>query len=105
MTPRQRLLAYGGAAALVVAAVVIGVTLSGVFAKAVALALGGLGLVLAVSLVFLEVGLSEDHERAREEESRRAREERERVRRAEAQEGQVRLARRRPWQRRRDTEH
>jgi hypothetical protein len=39
----------------------------------VAIVLVGLGLVAAVSLVFYEVGLSEDHERMREEERARAR--------------------------------
>ena len=66
MTRRGRLLGFGGAAALIVAAVVLA-AVGGGTADAVAIALAGVGFVLAVSLGFYEVGLSEDRERERAE--------------------------------------
>jgi hypothetical protein len=67
MTRKGRVVGYGSALALVVLGVVIGVAVGGTVGQVVALVLVGLGLVQAVGLVFYEVGLSEDHERAREE--------------------------------------
>jgi hypothetical protein len=62
---------------LVVAGVISAIVVDGGFGQVLALVLIGLGLVAATSLVFFEVGLSEDRERAREEAvaaARRARE-------------------------------
>jgi hypothetical protein len=74
MTRRGRLLGFGGAAALVVFAAVLAAVGDGA-ADVAAVALGGVGSVLAVSLAFLEVGLWEDRDRAAEEaEARRRRE-------------------------------
>lgn len=66
------------------------------------LALGvlGLGVVLAVSLVFLEVGLSEDRERAREEEARRREDDRQRRPQPSESRGRPRLPRTRGHPRR-----
>jgi len=63
---------FGSAALLVVAGVAGGVAFGGTFGQVLALVLVSLGGVLATALVFYEVGLSEDRERAREE-SRRER--------------------------------
>jgi len=74
MTKRGRIVGYGTAALLVVAGGVSAAVAGGGLGQALALVLIGLGLVLAVSLVFFEVGLSEDRERAREREATRRRE-------------------------------
>jgi hypothetical protein len=66
MTKRARIMGFGFAALLVVAGIAAGAALSGTLGQVLALVLISLGSVLAVSLVFLEVGLSEDRERARE---------------------------------------
>jgi hypothetical protein len=66
MSPRTRVLAFGGSALLIVLGIVAAATLGGVTGEAVAIALASLGAIALVSLVFLEVGLSEDRERARE---------------------------------------
>jgi len=73
VTPRNRVLAFGSAAAAVVAGALCAVFVSGLTGSVLAITLitGGLG--AALLLVFLEVGLSEDRERAREEEQRRKR--------------------------------
>ncbi len=71
MTPRTRNASFGAAAALVVAGVLCALLLDGTAAGVVSIMLIGVGLVLAVALVFLAVGLSEDRERAEEEERRR----------------------------------
>jgi hypothetical protein len=64
MSPRARVLTFGSAALLMVAASVVGVVFSGVVGEAFAIALGSLGLIAFLSLIFYEVGLSEDRERA-----------------------------------------
>lgn len=66
MSRRERIAGFGAAVALVVIGAGSGTLLGGEVGPVVAIVLIGLGLVLAVSLVFLEVGLSEDQERARE---------------------------------------
>jgi prepilin signal peptidase PulO-like enzyme (type II secretory pathway) len=66
MTPRTRLLSFGAAALLIVLGVIAGPVLGGITGEAVAIALLSIGAIAIVSLVFLEVGLSEDRERARE---------------------------------------
>src|SRR5438270_5262913 len=64
MTTRSRILSFGSAALLVVVGVAAAVAFSGTLGQVLALALISLGLVLATALVFYEVGLSEDKERA-----------------------------------------
>ena len=71
MARRTRLLAFGSAAALVVAGALSAAFVSGFTGEVLTLVLMSIGLVGAVLLVFLEVGLSEDRERARDEERRR----------------------------------
>lgn len=70
MTPRWRVIAYGSAAALVVAGSICAAVASGRAADAVAIALITLGLGAVVLLVFYEVGLSEEKELAKEEKRR-----------------------------------
>jgi len=66
MSKRSRILAFGSAAALVVLGAVGAAVLSGTLGQVVAFVLIGVGCVAATSLVFLEVGLSEDRELARQ---------------------------------------
>jgi hypothetical protein len=70
VSKRSRVLAFGSAGLLVVAGVVCAAVVGGGTGGALAMVLIGLGLVAATSLVFLEVGLSEDRERARERRQR-----------------------------------
>ena len=56
---------FGSAAALVIVGAICAVAIGGGTGPILALVFIGVGLVLATSLVFLEVGLSEDRERAR----------------------------------------
>jgi hypothetical protein len=65
-----RLAGYGGAAALVVVGVVCAVLIAGGTGEALAMAFIGVGLVLAVSMVFAEIGFSEDRELDREARAR-----------------------------------
>jgi hypothetical protein len=69
---RWRTLRYGTAVALVVAGVACGATVPGTLGVTLATALVGIGLVAVLSLVFYEVGLSEDRDRARERSVRAA---------------------------------
>jgi hypothetical protein len=64
MSKRGRILGYGLAGAVVIVGVVCAAVVSGGLGQLLSLVLVSLGLVLVVSLVFLEVGLSEDRERA-----------------------------------------
>lgn len=73
MARRARILAYGAAAVVVVAGAACGALIDGVVGQALAIALITAGLGGALLLMFYEVGLSEDRERAREEERRRKR--------------------------------
>jgi hypothetical protein len=73
VAPRSRILAFGSAAALVVAGAMCAALLGGLTGQVLAIALILAGLGAALLLVFLEVGLSEDRELAREEERRRRR--------------------------------
>ena len=73
MEPRTRILAFGSAAALVISGLVCKVAVGGFIGDLIALSVVSVGLGAALLLVFLEVGLSEDRERAREEERRRRR--------------------------------
>jgi hypothetical protein len=72
VTPRSRSASFGAAAALVVAGVLCALLLDGTAAGVLSILLIGIGLVLAVALVFLAIGLSEDRARAEEERRRRS---------------------------------
>jgi uncharacterized membrane protein len=65
-------LAFGSAAALVVAGSICAVLVDGLTGEVLAIALITLGLGAVVLLMFLEVGLGEERELAREEERRRS---------------------------------
>jgi hypothetical protein len=65
MGRRHRIAWFGSAAALIVTGAICAAAVGGGTGQILALALIGVGLVLATSLVFLEVGLSEDKDRAR----------------------------------------
>jgi hypothetical protein len=71
VAPRPRVLAFGSAAALVVAGSICAVLVGGLAGEVLAIALITLGLGAIVLLMFLEVGLSEERELAREEKLRR----------------------------------
>jgi hypothetical protein len=71
MSRRSRIVGFGSAALLVVAGIGCAFAFSGGLAQNLAFVLVGLGMVLATSLVFYEVGLTEDRARAREEEEKR----------------------------------
>jgi hypothetical protein len=73
VAPRPRVLAFGSAAALVVAGSICAVLVGGLTGEVLAIALITLGLGAVVLLMFLEVGLSEERELTREEERRRQR--------------------------------
>jgi NADH:ubiquinone oxidoreductase subunit 6 (subunit J) len=65
-------LAFGSAAALVVAGSICAALVGGLTGEVLAIALITLGLGAVVLLTFLEVGLSEEREVAREEKRRRS---------------------------------
>ena len=71
MTARQRILAFGSTGLLAVAGIVCEVLARDVTAEAVGITLMLLGFLGLVMLVFLEVGLGEEHDRERDE-ARRA---------------------------------
>ncbi|TMM17529.1 MAG: hypothetical protein E6F96_08430 [Actinobacteria bacterium] len=89
MTPRVRIVAYGSAAALVVAGGACAAFVGGVTGEVLTVVLLSAGLAGALLLVFLEVGLGEERDLARDEERRRRR----------RREGTVEAGRR-PWLRR-----
>ena len=70
MSRRSRIVGFCSAALLVVAGIACAFAFSGGLAQNLAFVLVALGLVLATSLVFYEVGLTEDRDRAREERRR-----------------------------------
>lgn len=67
MHTRGRVISFGSAGLLIVLGGLAAILFGGTAGQVAAFVLIALGLVLATSLVFLEVGLSEDRERAREE--------------------------------------
>jgi len=69
MTRRGRIVWFGSTALLVIAGAVCAAAVVGETGQLVGFSLIGVGLVIATGLVFLEVGLSEDRERAREREA------------------------------------
>jgi hypothetical protein len=73
VAPRPRAAAFGLAAALVVAGSICAALVGGQTGEVLAIALITLGLGAAVLLIFLEVGLSEERELAREDDRRRKR--------------------------------
>jgi len=93
MTPRARVLAFGSAAALVVAGAACAVVVGGIAGEVLTIVLISAGLGGALLLVFLEVGLGEERDLARDEEGKRRR-----ARRLDAR----RRVRLRPWRRRPD---
>ncbi len=72
MTRRARIVFYGLAAALFVVGAAIAATIGSTAGQVIGFALMAVGLVLATSLVFYEVGVSEDREREREQAAREA---------------------------------
>ncbi len=84
MTRRSRIRAYGSAGLLVALGIVGAIVFGGTLGQVLAFVLIALGLVTATSLVFLEVGLSEDREREREGALRAARAQLPRSRRPQA---------------------
>jgi cell division protein FtsW (lipid II flippase) len=70
---RTRILAFGAAGLLVIAGVLCAGVVSGLTGEVLAIALISAGLGGALLLMFLDVGLSEDRQRARDEERRRRR--------------------------------
>jgi len=73
VAPPARVLAFGSAAALVVAGSICAALVGGQTGEVLAIGLITLGLGAALLLVFLEVGLSEERELAREEKRRQER--------------------------------
>jgi hypothetical protein len=73
MSTRSRILGFGSAAVLVLAGAASAALAGGLTRDLLVIGLISAGLLVAVSLMFLEVGLSEDQERAREDERRRKR--------------------------------
>lgn len=70
MTARQRILAFGSTGVLAAAGIVCEVLARDVTAETVGITLMLLGFVGILMLLFLEVGLSEEHDHAREEAKR-----------------------------------
>jgi hypothetical protein len=81
MSRRSRIAGFGSAGLLVLLGIACAVIFSGALGQNLAFVLVALGLVLATSLVFYEVGLTEDRARAREDQARK----REEARRREAE--------------------
>jgi len=67
MTRRQRTLRYGASIAVAVIGVACGALIPGSAGGTAATVLVGIGLVGVVSLIFYEVGLTEDRDRARQQ--------------------------------------
>jgi hypothetical protein len=76
MTRRSRIVGFGGSVLLVLAGTGCVVAFGGTLGQVLAFILIAAGLVLATSLVFLEVGLSEDREREGERRRKRERQRR-----------------------------
>jgi hypothetical protein len=66
VSPRTRTLRYGAAIAVALVGVACGATIPGTAGGTAATVLVGIGLVGIVSLIFYEVGLTEDRDRASE---------------------------------------
>jgi hypothetical protein len=73
MSTRSRILWFGSAGLVVLAGGLCAALVHGLIGQLLTFVLISVGLGGAVLLLFLEVGLSEDRDRARDEQSRRAR--------------------------------
>ena len=73
MGRRSRIIGYGASLVLVLTGVLVALLRSGTLAEASAVGLVSFGLIGAMSLVFYEIGVSEDRDRARESAARRRR--------------------------------
>jgi hypothetical protein len=71
-----RIAAFGSAAALVIAGLVCSILVAGVTGEVLAVVLMSVGFAGGVLLLFLEVGLGEERDLARDQELRRSREKR-----------------------------
>jgi hypothetical protein len=71
MTSRARIAVYGPTALLIIAGAVCAAAFGAGTGQFVGFLMIGAGLIIAMGLVFLEVGLSEDRERARERDAMR----------------------------------
>jgi hypothetical protein len=71
MSTRGRILSFGSAAVLVLAGGLCAMLVSGVTGEVLTVVLISAGLGGALLLVFLEIGLDEEHELAREQDRRR----------------------------------
>ena len=67
MSSRERIIAFGTAAVLVLAGIGCAIVVGGLIGQLLTFVLIALGLCAAVLLVFYEIGLSEDHDRARQQ--------------------------------------
>ena len=94
MTTRERIIAFGTAGALVVAGIICAIVIGGLAGQLLTFVLIALGLCGAVLLVFYEIGLSEDQDRAREQRAKETRE------RASAPRRRGRRLQPHPWRRR-----
>jgi len=84
MSKRGRIAAYGSSVALVLAGALCAALVGGMAGEILAMAMIGSGLVILTGLVFMEVGLSEDRERAREDRERERKDREHEVRRGPA---------------------
>lgn len=66
VSSRGRILAFGSAALLVLAGILCAVLISSLAGEVLAIALIGLGMLAAVMLLFLEIGLDEERDLQRE---------------------------------------
>jgi hypothetical protein len=73
MSKRTRIAAFGTSALLVLAGALCAVFIGGLAGELLTTMLIGVGLIAVVSLIFLEVGLGEDHDLEREAERYRER--------------------------------
>jgi uncharacterized membrane protein len=76
LTSRLRITAFGSAAASVIAGLACWILVAGVTGEVLAVVLMSAGFAGAVLLLFLEVGLGEERDLARDQELRRSREKR-----------------------------
>jgi hypothetical protein len=73
VSPRSRIIAFGSAAALVMAGALCAALVGGVTGEVLTIALMSLGFGGALLLVFLEIGLGEERERAEDDRRTRGR--------------------------------
>jgi hypothetical protein len=73
VAPRSRILAFGSAALLVLAGALCAALVDGLTGELLTIGLMSIGLAGALLLVFLEIGLGEEREIARDEARRRKR--------------------------------